>query len=125
MFTLSAAVLRLDGDPGADRDTCIGRLEDGAAELVPQRDRRPLAGQRMHALHRDRVWPIDVLVQVAPADAAVGHADAQLAGAQTRLYEVDQTQVARTVPAQGSHGWVAAVQRNKVSTWAAPMPTLS
>ena len=74
------------------------RLQHRAAEFVAQRQRRTSAGDGMRCLHRDRMWPVAVLVQVTAADAAVGHAHAKLAVSQRRLVDILQPQITRPMP---------------------------
>ena len=57
----------------------------------------------MQCPHRDRMWPVAVLVQVTAADTAVGHAHAKLAVSQRRLDDILQPQITRPMPPQRSH----------------------
>ena len=72
----------------ADRDAiaraqcrhAVADLDDGAAELVAERQRRGAARQRMRRVDRNRVRAVRIFVQVAAADPAVRDRDAHVAG---------------------------------------------
>ena len=103
---LAADVVGLDGDPVAHRDVrdAVADLGDDAGELVAHHHRHLLAGQRVRrALRRDEDRALEVLVQVGAADAAPLDVDLDLPGADLRLRDVVDADVAGTVETRSLH----------------------
>ena len=74
-----------------------------AGELVPERDRGLLAGERVRVVDGDDDGAVAVLLEVGPADAAPAHAKKNLPGADGRDGDVVDPDIAATVPPCGAH----------------------
>ena len=92
--------VRLDDNAITDVDVIdtVTHFVDYPGELVTERDRHRLAGERVRSVCcRSKDRPLEVLVQVGPADAAPLDLDLDRPRTRLRLRNVVDADVARTI----------------------------
>ena len=82
----------------------VTQIVDYPGELVTERDRHRLAGERVRSVcGRSEDRPLEVLVQVGPADAAPLDLDLDRPRTRLRLRNVVDADVARTIETCSFH----------------------